>query len=65
MKELIAFYEAHGTKVLGTVATIVAGLVIVPDLIPVAHVKWWHAANVVLGALTIKRGFYNGAVNKV
>lgn len=56
---LIAQWSAHGTKWLGTAAAIVASLLLVPELIPVAQVKWWQAANAVLGVLTVRRGFTN------
>lgn len=56
MKKL---WRSHGTKVLGTISAIVAGFVLVPDLIPATDMKWWQAANVVLGVLTVQRGFTN------
>lgn len=63
--ELVAalrvLWDDHGTKVLGTLATIVASLITIPGLIPEPHLKWWSAANVVLGALTVKRGYTNSA----
>lgn len=48
-----------GTKILGTAAAIVAGIVVIPDLIPLAQLPYWKAANVVLGVLTIQRGYTN------
>lgn len=61
MEKLIALWDAHGTKVLGTAATIVASLITVPGLIPEPHMKWWSAMNIVLGALTVRRGYTNSA----
>lgn len=59
MNAIVGYWAGHGTKVLGTLAAIVAGLLLVPDLIPAAHMKFWQAANVVLGVLTVQRGFAN------
>lgn len=59
LKAALDFWNSHGTKLLGTAAAIVASLLLVPDLIPADHMKWWQAANAVLGALTVKRGFVN------
>jgi hypothetical protein len=62
MNDLIAFWTAHGTKVLGVLATIqsvILALLTVPELIPVEHVKWWAASGTVLGVLTTRRGFEN------
>ena len=56
---LVGVWSAHGTKILGTAQTIVAGLITVQGLIPPDHVPLWSAANIVLGALTINRGFSN------
>ena len=63
MEAIVAFYTNHGTKVLGTAATIVAGLISIQNLIPQDHVPYWAAANVILGALTINRGFENSRRN--
>lgn len=54
-----AYWAGHGTKLLGTASAIVAGLILVPDLIATAHMRWWQAANVILGVLTVRRGFDN------
>lgn len=59
MKSLIEFWNGHGTKILGTLQTIVAGLITIPGLITAAHLPYWGAANVILAALTINRGFTN------
>lgn len=59
MKALIAFWQGHGTKLLGTLQTIVAGLITIPGLIEAADLPYWGAANVILAALTINRGFTN------
>lgn len=61
MNAAIEFWNGHGTKILGTTAVIVNGLLLIPDLIAPGHSKYWQAANVVLGALTVNRGFTNSA----
>jgi hypothetical protein len=60
MKALIDYWDSHGTKVLGTSAAIVATLLAAPDLIPPGGIyKALQIANMVLGVLTVKRGFTN------
>jgi hypothetical protein len=59
LKFIWSIWVDHGTKVLGTLSVIVSGLVLIPDLISPGHAKYWQAANVVLGALTINRGVTN------
>ena len=49
----------HGTKVLGSLTSIIAGFIAIPDFIPQNHVKYWAAANVVLSVMTVKRGYTN------
>jgi hypothetical protein len=59
----------HGTKVLGLATTIVASVLganaMIPQgqspLIPPEQMKWFILANVLLGALTVRRGYTNGA----
>lgn len=53
------WWKDHGTKVLGTATMIVSGLQEVAGLIPPEHKPFWAAAGVVLGALTLNRGFTN------
>lgn len=52
-------WRSNGTKILGTIGAIIPGLLGIQDLIPQAHVKWWLATGVIVGALTVKRGFTN------
>jgi hypothetical protein len=60
MKALLDYYRDHGTKVLGTSAAIVAALLAAPALITsVTAIKVLQIANIVLGVLTVKRGFTN------
>jgi hypothetical protein len=57
----------HGTKLLGLATTIVSSAIAanaaIPDgqekLIAPGQMKWFILANLVLGALTVKRGFSN------
>ena len=56
------WWDSHGTRILGSLASIVAGLVLIPDLIPVEQKPYWAAANLVLGVLTFGRG--QGNANK-
>lgn len=64
IKYSIQKWKADGTKMLGTLTTIISGFIAIPDLIAAGHVKWWAAANVVLGTLTIKRGYDNSRRNQ-
>lgn len=60
MKALLDYYDSHGTKILGTTAAIVAALLAAPALLPAgAVVKTLQVLNIVLGVLTVKRGFTN------
>lgn len=59
VKWMLALYAEHGTKILGTAAAIIASLLVIEGLIPADQVKWWQAANAVLGVLTVRRGFTN------
>jgi hypothetical protein len=60
MKALIDYWDSHGTKVLGTSAAVVAALLAAPALITsVTVIKVLQVANIVLGVLTVKRGFTN------
>lgn len=59
MKEIIKYWRGHGTKALGSLSIIIPGLLAIDKLVPPDHMKYWLAANVVVGALTVKRGFSN------
>lgn len=59
MKALVTFWRSHGTKLLGSAQTIVAGFITIPGLITPENLPYWGAANVVLAAFTINRGFTN------
>lgn len=53
------WYADHGTKILGTIGAIIPGLLGIDGLVPATHTKYWLAAGVVIGALTVGRGFTN------
>jgi hypothetical protein len=60
VKALLDYWDSHGTKILGSLAAIVAAFLVAPDLIPPGlPTKILQAANIVLGVLTVKRGFVN------
>ena len=59
MNNLAALWGAHGTKILGTLATVVATALLIDGLIPDAHMKYWLFANALLGGGVVKRGFTN------
>ena len=59
MKTIISYWTNHGTKILGGTQAALSGMVAISGLIPPEHIKYWLAANVVLGAMTINRGFTN------
>jgi hypothetical protein len=59
MKALLDYWDNHGTKLLGTAAAVVAALVVTPALLPVGVIKVLQVANIILGVLTVKRGFTN------
>lgn len=61
---IVQLWANHGTKILGTASTIVAGFVTIPNLIPHNHLPYWAAANIVLGALTVQRGYANSKRNE-
>ncbi len=55
----LRWWKSHGTGILGFAASFVAGAVLIPDLIPEPQKKWWAAANLALGLLTIQRSKTN------
>ena len=59
MKALLDYWDSHGTKILGSAAAVVAALVVTPALLPAEVIKVLQVANIVLGVLTVKRGFTN------
>lgn len=56
---ILGYWRGHGTKILGGLAAIIPGLLGIDQLIPASQTKYWLAAGVVIGALTIQRGFSN------
>lgn len=58
------WWDSHGTRILGSLSSIVAGLILIPKLIPEDHAPYWAAANLVLGVLTVGRGQSNANKKK-
>jgi hypothetical protein len=52
-------WKNHGTKWLGFLTMVVAGFPQIDGLVEPGHVKYWAAANVMLGAITVQRGVMN------
>jgi hypothetical protein len=73
LRDLFEFWNAHGTKALGSLATLIASLqtaVLVMNADP-AHpivsgktVILLAGLNAFLGAWTVKRGYFNSAQNQ-
>jgi hypothetical protein len=55
------FWNEHGTKILGALATFVSTALLIEGLIPDLHMKYWLFANALLGGATVRRGFTNGS----
>ena len=64
MNLLIQLWKEHGTKILGTITMIVAGFPQIDGLVAPEHVKYWAAANLILGAMTVQRGITNSRNNQ-
>lgn len=58
-RAIIALWRRHGTKLLGYATSIVAAALLVPNLIPEAHMPYWLFVNLLLGGTTVKRGHTN------
>jgi len=56
---LVKWWRSHGTAILGFAGGFAAGAVLIPDLIPQAHQKYWAAANLAFSLLTIQRSQTN------
>lgn len=52
-------WRYHATKLLGALSVIIPGLMAIDNLIPKDDQKYWFAANVIVGAFTVRRGFEN------
>lgn len=65
-EQAAAFWDSHGTKALGTIATLLASaqtavLVMNPSPLDPKQMAWLAGANAFVGAWTVKRGFFNSA----
>jgi hypothetical protein len=56
---LAKWWDARGTAILGFLTSFVAGIVVIPNLIPPERAPYWAAANLALGLLTMKRSNTN------
>lgn len=61
LNTLIAFFNGHATKALGVIGAVIPGMLGIDGLIQPVHTKYWLAAGVIVGALTVGRGFQNSA----
>lgn len=61
LKAAIKQWKKDGTKMLGTLGTILPGTLLIDGLIPPETRKWVLLANLIIGAVTIKRGYTNTA----
>jgi len=57
---IIKYWKDHGTKILGTLVTIIGGLLTL-GLIPAAYTQIAQGLLTLLGGTAIKRGFTNSA----
>ena len=55
--QIATWIDAHATKLLGLATLVVSSALIVPDLIPSEHMKYWLFANALLGGSTVGRGY--------
>lgn len=55
----LPFWHENGTKVLGWAQAAIPSLIAIDGLIPVGHMKWWLAGQVLLGLGTVVRGHTN------
>jgi len=61
LKFLVSQWRENGTKILGYAQAILAGWLLIPGLFDPGAIKWAQAAGVVLGVLTVRRGYENSA----
>ncbi len=62
---IAGWWKNHGTKILGSIGTAIPALIAIQDLIPPQSVKYWLAADVLIGIFTFHRGFVNDKANDV
>lgn len=63
MKAIARFWRRHGTKIIGYSASAIPALLAIDGLIPQERQKYWLAASVLLGLLTVARGHENLKIN--
>lgn len=59
LRLIARYWGSHGTRILGFLATVCAGLPLIEGLVPPTHRPYWNGVNLALGALTIQRGTTN------
>lgn len=59
MQAILDYWKNHGTKALGTASTVVGALLASPVVPPGSVRTGLEIAGLVLGALTVKRGYVN------
>lgn len=64
MKILLRWWRGHGTKMLGSIGTAIPALLAIDGLVPKNDVKYWLAAAVLIGLLTVHRGVENGKTQR-
>jgi hypothetical protein len=57
--KLFGIWKSHGTRILGFLTAVCAGLPLIEGLVPPQHKPYWGGVNLILGALTIQRGTAN------
>lgn len=61
IQRIWAQWHKDGTKMLGTLGTILPGTLLIDGLVPPEMRKWVLLADLIIGAVTIKRGYTNTA----
>lgn len=59
IQSALALWKSSGTKVLGYISGAIPGMLLIPDLVPPSQQKWFLLASLLLGGLTVKRGYTN------
>jgi len=63
MSKLLKFWRANGTKVLGYAQATLPALIAVPDLFPPSAKPYLLGVGILLGGLTVMRGYENSRMN--
>ena len=60
MMKLMAWWRGHGTKILGTIITVLGGALTM-GLVPAQYIQIAQGVLTFLGGAAVKRGFTNSA----